>query len=214
MHRQMAGTLDRILERIDGIQREARRTGSKATRPSWPMIVLQSPKGWTGPKVVDGQKVEGTWRAHQVPLAGLATNPEHLRMLEQWLRSYKPEELFDEQGRAGCTGARIQSHGHAAHGLDAACERRSVAEGPEPAGSAQICLESDAPRCGYGRVDPPAGRLPARPVQTQLRGAELPPAGDRTKPPPTVSMPCSKSPNARGRGSSLPMTATSPPTGE
>jgi xylulose-5-phosphate/fructose-6-phosphate phosphoketolase len=98
MHQQMASTLDRIVDRIDTIQRECRAQGSKPLRPRWPMIVLRSPKGWTGPKVVDGEKVEGTWRAHQVPLAGLASNPEHLRMLEQWLRSYKPEELFDEKG--------------------------------------------------------------------------------------------------------------------
>ena len=98
MHQQMADTLDRVFDRIDSIQREARKTGAKPTRPSWPMIVLKSPKGWTGPKVVDGQKIEGTWRAHQVPLAGLANNPEHLRMLEQWLRSYEPEELFDAKG--------------------------------------------------------------------------------------------------------------------
>jgi xylulose-5-phosphate/fructose-6-phosphate phosphoketolase len=98
MHQQMAGTLDRVLDRIDRIQREARSPGVTPTRPRWPMIVLDSPKGWTGPKVVDGQKIEGTWRAHQVPLAGLASNPEHLRMLEQWLRSYRPEELFDDAG--------------------------------------------------------------------------------------------------------------------
>ncbi|MDB6108218.1 MAG: phosphoketolase [Gammaproteobacteria bacterium] len=98
MHQQMAGTLDRVLDRIDRIQREARSPGVTLVRPRWPMIVLESPKGWTGPEVVDGQKVEGTWRAHQVPLAGLASNPEHLRMLEQWLRSYRPEELFDDGG--------------------------------------------------------------------------------------------------------------------
>jgi xylulose-5-phosphate/fructose-6-phosphate phosphoketolase len=98
MHQQMAGTLDRVMDRIEQIQRAARAKGGKATRPRWPMIVLRSPKGWTGPKVVDGEKVEGTWRAHQVPLAGLASNPAHLRMLEEWLRSYRPEELFDEKG--------------------------------------------------------------------------------------------------------------------
>jgi xylulose-5-phosphate/fructose-6-phosphate phosphoketolase len=98
MHQQMAGALDRVLDRIARIQREARSPGAKVSRPRWPMIVLCSPKGWTGPKVVDGEKIEGTWRAHQVPLAGLGSNPEHLRMLEQWLRSYRPEELFDDQG--------------------------------------------------------------------------------------------------------------------
>ena len=79
---------------IRRIQQEARASG-KATRPRWPMIVLRSPKGWTGPKEVDGHKVEGFWRSHQVPLAGMHENPAHLKQLEDWLRSYKPEELFD-----------------------------------------------------------------------------------------------------------------------
>ncbi len=96
MHQQMAGTLDRVLDEIAAIREKAKAAPEK--RPRWPMIVLQSPKGWTGPKVVDGVQVEGTWRAHQVPLAGLATNPAHLRMLEEWLRSYRPAELFDADG--------------------------------------------------------------------------------------------------------------------
>ena len=97
MHQQMAATLDRVFDEITAIREGARGT-DKVVRPRWPMIVLQSPKGWTGPKVVDGVQVEGTWRAHQVPLAGLATNPTHLRMLEEWLRSYRPAELFDADG--------------------------------------------------------------------------------------------------------------------
>jgi xylulose-5-phosphate/fructose-6-phosphate phosphoketolase len=97
MHQQMAATLDRVLDEIATIKEQARST-DKVSRPRWPMIVLQSPKGWTGPKTVDGVQVEGTWRAHQVPLAGLATNPTHLRMLEEWLRSYRPAELFDAAG--------------------------------------------------------------------------------------------------------------------
>jgi xylulose-5-phosphate/fructose-6-phosphate phosphoketolase len=98
MHQRMAATLDRVIEEIRRIQREARRSGG-AGRPRWPMIVLVTPKGWTGPGVVDGQQVEGTFRAHQVPLAAPAENPEHLQLLEQWMRSYRPEELFDEAGR-------------------------------------------------------------------------------------------------------------------
>ncbi|HZO22839.1 MAG TPA: phosphoketolase family protein [Steroidobacteraceae bacterium] len=124
MHELMASTLDRVLDRIDRIQREARSQRS-VSRPRWPMIVLRSPKGWTGPKVVDGQQVEGTWRAHQVPLAGLATQPQHLRMLEEWLRSYRPAELFDEQGapvpllRELCPAGdrRMGSNPHANGGL-------------------------------------------------------------------------------------------------
>jgi xylulose-5-phosphate/fructose-6-phosphate phosphoketolase len=98
MHQQMAATLEDCVLEIRRIQQEAR-AGGKASRPRWPMIVLRSPKGWTGPKEVDGRKVEGTWRAHQVPLSGVHENPAHLKQLEQWLRSYRPEELFDASGR-------------------------------------------------------------------------------------------------------------------
>jgi xylulose-5-phosphate/fructose-6-phosphate phosphoketolase len=98
VHQAMAATLDAIVEEIRTIQREAR-TNRHTTRPRWPALVLVTPKGWTGPKEVDGKKTEGTWRSHQVPLANLATNPEHVRQLETWLRSYRPEELFDDAGR-------------------------------------------------------------------------------------------------------------------
>ncbi|MBV8495781.1 MAG: phosphoketolase family protein, partial [Gammaproteobacteria bacterium] len=98
MHRTMATTLDRVLAEIRSIQRRARTEGA-TDRARWPVIVLATPKGWTGPKVVDGVRIEGTFRAHQVPLAEVRSNPQHLALLEQWLRSYRPEELFDERGR-------------------------------------------------------------------------------------------------------------------
>ena len=98
MHQLMAATLDTIVAEIRAIQAEARQTGT-AKRPQWPIIVLRTPKGWTGPKEVNGHKVEGFWRSHQVPMADVTSNPEHLKLLENWMRSYKPEELFDEQGR-------------------------------------------------------------------------------------------------------------------
>jgi len=97
MHQAMAATLDDCMQRIRSIQREARDSGI-ATRPRWPMIVLRTPKGWTSPPEVDGQKLEGFWRAHQVPIADVRKNPAHLKLLEDWLRSYKPEELFDDNG--------------------------------------------------------------------------------------------------------------------
>ena len=97
MHQRMAFVLDEVVAEIRAVQRHARESGD-ATRPRWPMIVLRTPKGWTGPKEVDGVPVEGTFRAHQVPLSGLAERPEHLRALEAWMRSYRPEELFDEGG--------------------------------------------------------------------------------------------------------------------
>lgn len=97
VHQQLATALDESFDQIAAIQRAARLDGETG-RPLWPMIVLRTPKGWTGPKIVDGKKVEGTWRAHQVPLAETRTNPEHRAQLEQWMRSYRPEELFDENG--------------------------------------------------------------------------------------------------------------------
>jgi xylulose-5-phosphate/fructose-6-phosphate phosphoketolase len=97
MHQAMAETLDRCLAEIKSIQKDARDNGFKQ-RPTWPMIVMITPKGWTGPKVVDGLQIEGTFRAHQVPLDGVRTNPEHLKLLEAWLKSYRPEELFDDRG--------------------------------------------------------------------------------------------------------------------
>ena len=104
VHQQLAATLDTVLDEIREIQ-SAARSGKADTdargvgrRPAWPMIVLRTPKGWTGPKVVDGKQVEGTWRSHQVPLTEVRTNAGHRTMLEAWMRSYKPEELFDEQG--------------------------------------------------------------------------------------------------------------------
>jgi xylulose-5-phosphate/fructose-6-phosphate phosphoketolase len=124
VHQQLAATLDTVADEIAAIQRRAREDGDQ-TRPIWPMIVLKTPKGWTGPKVVDGEPVEGTWRAHQVPLPEVRTNPEHLRQLEEWMHSYHPEELFGPDGAlipelAGLAPAgdrRMGSNPHANGGL-------------------------------------------------------------------------------------------------
>src|ERR1700686_1373490 len=97
MHQKMAATVEDCVRQIRSIQQEARGTG-KPGRPRWPMIILRSPKGWTGPKEVDGHKVENFWRAHQVPVLDPATNKSHLKLVEDWMRSYKPEELFDANG--------------------------------------------------------------------------------------------------------------------
>jgi xylulose-5-phosphate/fructose-6-phosphate phosphoketolase len=98
MHYKMAATLEHCVSQIRSIQEEARSSGN-AIRPRWPMIILRTPKGWTGPKTVDGHKVEGFWRSHQVPMANIQSNPQHLKLLEEWLHSYKPEELFDDNGK-------------------------------------------------------------------------------------------------------------------
>src|SRR6059036_1881412 len=98
VHQRFAAALDAALAEIAAIQTHARETGAEPRRPRWPMIVLRTPKGWTGPKEIDGLPVEGSWRSHQVPMTDVRDNPEHLRVLEDWMRSYAPEELFDENG--------------------------------------------------------------------------------------------------------------------
>ena len=98
VHQQMAGTMDAAIADIKRIQQDARENGN-TERPAWPMIVMKTPKGWTGPKEVDGQKTEDYWRSHQVPMAEMAQKPGHVKVLEDWMKSYKVEELFDENGR-------------------------------------------------------------------------------------------------------------------
>ena len=109
MHQQMAVILDMAIADIQAIQQDARANGVKA-RPNWPMIILRSPKGWTGPKEVDGKQTEGSWRSHQVPF-GEMNNPEHLGLLEQWMQSYRPEELFEESGALKAELAALAPHG-------------------------------------------------------------------------------------------------------
>ena len=124
MHQQMASTMEQCILEIRSIQQHARSTGIP-TSPRWPMVVLRSPKGWTGPKVVDGHKVEGSWRAHQVPVSDPATNEKHLTVIEDWLRNYRPEELFDANGKlipelqelAPSGPRRISANPHANGGL-------------------------------------------------------------------------------------------------
>jgi xylulose-5-phosphate/fructose-6-phosphate phosphoketolase len=98
MHREMAAVLDTVLDRINSIQQEARAVAEAGARPKWPMIVLRSPKGWTGPREVDGKMVEGFWRSHQVPIANARTDGKHRKLLEEWLRGYDPESLFNKNG--------------------------------------------------------------------------------------------------------------------
>ena len=111
VHEQMAATLDTVINEIKAIQHEAR-TKRNGQRPRWPMIILRTPKGWTGPKEVDGQKTEDYWRSHQVPLSEMAKKPNHVKLLEQWMKSYRPEELFDTTGRLKPELAELAPKGH------------------------------------------------------------------------------------------------------
>jgi xylulose-5-phosphate/fructose-6-phosphate phosphoketolase len=111
VHQSLASTLDKVVAKINEIQHAARSSPGTVERPRWPMIVFRTPKGWTGPKFVDGKPVEGTWRAHQVPIADLK-NPEHLKQLEDWMKSYRPHELFDERGKFRDELAALAPTGH------------------------------------------------------------------------------------------------------
>jgi xylulose-5-phosphate/fructose-6-phosphate phosphoketolase len=116
MHQQMAAAMDTMLDRIAAIQKRAREEGS-TERPCWPMLIMKTPKGWTGPKFVDGKPVEGTWRAHQVPIE-IKDNPDHLRQLEEWMRSYKPHELFDDKGHFRADLADLAPKGQRRMGMN------------------------------------------------------------------------------------------------
>ena len=135
VHERFAVALDRSLDAIAEIQ-QAAREGSEGEpeRPRWPMLILRTPKGWTGPREVDGVPVEGTWRSHQVPLSGVRENPDHLRRLEEWLRSYRPDELFDDDGPVAPRASRASSRRRSPHERQPARERRRAAARPRPAG--------------------------------------------------------------------------------
>src|SRR6201996_4242204 len=143
VHEQLAGTLDAIVTEIHDIQQRARMEGD-TSRPRWPALVLRTPKGWTGPKVVDGKPVEGTWRAHQVPIPEARTNAEHLRQLEEWMRSYRPEELFDPSGALLPEIARL-----------APADYRRMSDNPHANGGL-LLRELDLPRFGDYAVEVPS----------------------------------------------------------
>jgi xylulose-5-phosphate/fructose-6-phosphate phosphoketolase len=117
MHQKMAAAMDEVIAALKAIQTDARTNGFHV-RPVWPMIILRSPKGWTGPKMLDGKKIEGTFRSHQVPLTKVPERPDELRMLEEWMRGYKPEELFDEQGKFRAQYAQLAPTGTARMGAN------------------------------------------------------------------------------------------------
>ena len=148
VHQALAAALDRALADIRAIQAEARATpaGETPERPRWPMIVLKTPKGWTGPKFVDGLPVEGTWRAHQVPLTDF-DNPEHLAQLQDWMLSYRPRELFDEHGKFRDDLCRDRADRPSAH------EHQPARQWRRTAGSA---IDAALPRLRRSRSRDPA----------------------------------------------------------
>ncbi len=156
VHRQFASALDAALDAIASIQAAARAGGGDPSRPRWPMIVLRTPKGWTGPKIVDGLPVEGTWRAHQVPLDQVRTNPEHLQQLQAWMQSYRPEELFDDGGVPRDDVLADSPVGDRRYERQPARQRRDPAEGPPPPRLPRLRRRGAGPRRHDRRGDPAA----------------------------------------------------------
>ncbi|TCK72077.1 phosphoketolase family protein [Acidipila rosea] len=154
MHQQMAALMDTVYAEIRAIQSHARNNNDPG-RPRWPMIVMRTPKGWTGPKEVDGKPVEGTWRAHQVPLDGLRQNPEHLKMLETWMKSYRPEELFDEQGHFRDEFAEVAPKGQLRMGMNPHANGGLLLKPLELPDFANYAVETPEP----GEVDAEATRV-------------------------------------------------------
>ncbi len=140
MHPLMAEVMERCVKEIHAIQKKARSApkGTEVERPRWPMIILRTPKGWTCPKEIDGHKLEGSWRAHQMPILDPKTDPEHLKLVEKWMRSYKPEELFDESGKLIAELREMALWDD--EGLaESPCERRPATEAAGIAGLHKLC---------------------------------------------------------------------------
>jgi xylulose-5-phosphate/fructose-6-phosphate phosphoketolase len=158
MHVEMAQVLDRIIPRIREIQTAARRDGFRE-RPTWPMIVFRTPKGWTGPKYVDGVQIEGTFRAHQVPLAGVRENPEHLAQLEAWMRSYDPGALFDEQGRLREEYLRLTPRGTRRMSANPNANGGEVKRDLEMPDFCDYAIHVEKPGCVRAEITRPLGEM-------------------------------------------------------
>ena len=178
MHERMATVLDEAVEEIASIQRAARVEG-RTERPRWPMIVLRTPKGWTGPKVVDGLPAEGTWRSHQVPLAEVRTNPEHLAQLEEWLRSYRPDELFDEHGALAAELAALPPKGDRRMSANPHANGGLLLEDLALPDFRDYAVAVDKPGDDVQRGDARARRLPPRRDRPQHRIGSA--CSDRTR---------------------------------
>ena len=188
------------------IQQEARLEGS-GPRPAWPVIVLRTPKGWTGPREVNGVPIEGTWRSHQVPLADVRANPDHLAQLERWLRSYRPEELFDAAGMLAGPLAALPPRGERRMSASPHANGGLLMQDLRLPDFCRYAVEVSASGAGDQRADPGARRMAAGRDCGQL--LDVPPVRPRPEPSPTGSPRCSRPPTARGAlGRSREMTTS------
>ena len=178
MHELMAKTLEAVVNDIRRIQEDARRNGF-SKRPAWPMIVMRTPKGWTCPKEIDGKREEGYWRSHQVPMSEMRGHPEHVRILEAWMKSYRPQELFDATGRLVPELSALPPTGSRRHERESPRQRRRAATRTEASQFLRLCRR----RSRAGRVDrrgdPGHGHVLTRRDEAQPRGAQFPPVQPR-----------------------------------
>ena len=191
MHPLMAKTLDTIVAEIHAIQHKARLQGN-TERPVWPMIVMRTPKGWTGPKFVDGKPVENTWRAHQVPMAEMASKPEHVKQLEEWMKSYRPEELFEPGGKLIAELAELAPKGTRRMGANPHANGGLLLRRTGHAGFSRIpdaCREAGQFHC---RGHPGTRKIPARRDAHECRRQRTSACLGRTKLHPTASTPSMK----------------------
>ena len=173
MHELMAAALEKVITEIRQIQSNAR-DKNDAARPRWPMIVLNSPKGWTGPKIVDGLQIEGTFRAHQIPLLVDSEHPGHLKLLESWMKSYKPEELFDESGRLLPELAELAPKGDRRMGANPHANGGILLRDLHYAGFSRLCGRCAVARLSSGLRHARARSFPARCGQAQPGAAQFP----------------------------------------
>ena len=172
MHQLMAATLDKIVAEIRQIQNEARINGA-SHRPRWPMIVLRTPKGWTGPKEVDGLQIEGTFRAHQVPMGDM-DRPEHIAILEKWMKSYRPEELFDSAGRLRADLAELAPKDTRRIERQPTCQRRPADERSSVARFPRLRRRGACPGRRQGRGHAHPRPIHPRRFEAQRRQSKLP----------------------------------------
>ncbi len=173
VHQQLAGVLDTVVAEIKQIWADARENGN-LKRPAWPMIVFRTPKGWTCPSEIDGKKCEDYWRAHQVPMGDM-DKPEHIRILEQWMKSYRPEELFDADGRLKLRAGVVGSNGSSPNERQSARQWRTVVARSQDARLPRLCGRRAQPGCGHGRVGARDGQVSPRRHEAQHGEQELPP---------------------------------------